>query len=155
VRVGNDLALVQLNQPIRKSRVEPFETEQRPRKGAAVGVVSYGRDRSQSASLQRECFVLARRSGTLVLSCDVDFGSSGAPVFTVDAQGTAKIVSVISAKAEISGREVALGTNLQKPLADLMAMLANSDAPNVASESQVRILHTGGQNGAGAKFLRP
>ena len=28
-------------------------------------------------SLQELCYVLARRSGTLILSCEADFGSSG------------------------------------------------------------------------------
>ena len=71
--------------------------------------------------------MLARRDGALVLSCDVDFGSSGAPVFA-DVDGEPQIVSVVSAKAMIRGRKVSLGTNLEKPLDELVDMMASGDA---------------------------
>ncbi len=159
--VGFDLALLRLVSPIRKASVEPFETDDRPRKGSLVGVVSYARERSENPSLQEECKVLARRSGMLVLSCDVDFGSSGAPVFSFDEDGKARIVSVISAKADIDGREVALGTRLKAPLADLMALVANGEAPPVApARSGVKVFTLGGgespaRTTGGAKFVRP
>lgn len=154
-RVAYDLALLELSQPIRKNSVKPFDTDVRPKKGAQVVVVSYAHDRAESPSLQEICHVLARRSGTLVLSCDVDFGSSGAPIFEVDEAGLARIVSVVSAKAEIKGRDVALGTNLEKPLADLMEILA-IDPDFTQTSADVRILKLGGsQSQAGAKFVRP
>ncbi|MEE9428444.1 MAG: trypsin-like serine protease [Paracoccaceae bacterium] len=156
VRVANDLALLQLSHPIQKSSVVPFETQSRPRKGAQVGVVSYGRDRAESPSLQEACHVLARRSGTLVLSCDVDYGSSGAPVFTIDENGQARIVSVISAKAEVNGQDVALGTNLEKPLRDLMALISQVDTSAAETQLGVRVLRLGNSKGGnGAKFVRP
>lgn len=154
-RIANDLALLQLDRPIRKSSVTPFATDTRPRKGDEVGVVSYARGRTESPSLQEVCHVLARQSGTLVLSCDVDFGSSGAPVFTVSADGEARIVSVISAKADVRGRQVALGTSLKKPLAELMAMMPKPGAVP-ATGATVRTLSSGRTpKGAGAKFVRP
>jgi len=154
-RVSYDLALLELTQPIRKTSVKPFQTAVRPRKGAEVGVVSYARDRAESPSLQEVCHVLARRSGTLVLSCDVDFGSSGAPIFTMGEDGRARIVSVVSAKAEVKGRDVALGTSLEKPLSDLMEILATTPEEKQTT-SGVRVLKLGNsQSGAGAKFVRP
>lgn len=153
-RVAYDLALLQLARPIRKTSIAPFDTEVRPRKGAEVGVVSYGRGRADSPSLQEVCHVLARRSGTLILSCDVDFGSSGAPIFSVDENGVARIVSVISAKAEISGRNVSLGTSLEKPLGDLRALMAHREEKQLAPTNGVRILKLG-SSGSGAKFVRP
>jgi hypothetical protein len=39
----------------------------------------------------------------LVLTCDVDFGASGAPIFRMDGS-IARIVSVVSAKGELAGR---------------------------------------------------
>ncbi len=156
VRVGYDLALLQLSRPIKQASVVPFETQARPRKGAEVGVVSYGRGRSESPSLQEVCHVLARRSGTLVLSCDVDFGSSGAPIFVVDDAGVPRIVSVISAMAEIGGRDVSLGTNLEKPLADLMALMAHAEPMQPAGSTQALVIQLGGSTGGtGAKFVRP
>ncbi len=154
VRVAYDVALLQLDRPVRNASITPFEIQARPRKGAQVGVVSYGHNRAESAALQEVCHVLARRSGTLVLSCEVDFGSSGAPIFSIDEADVARIVSVISAKAEVSGRNVALGTNLEKPLADLMALLANTQIG--VSEPGLRVLSLSGPGaGSGAKFVRP
>ena len=105
----NDIALLQLQRPIRNTTVTPFETDERPRKGAKIGVVSYAHDRSEAPSLQEVCAVMARQEGVLVMSCDVDFGSSGAPVFSFEG-GSPRIVSVISAKAEVSGERVSLGS---------------------------------------------
>ena len=156
VRVAFDLALLRLTQPIRKTSVVPFETQSRPRKGQQVGVVSYGHDRPDSPALQEVCHVLARRSGTLILSCEVESGSSGAPIFTVDDAGVARIVSVVSAMARIGERDVSLGTSLEKPLADLMALMANSDTAPQSSATGVRVLNLGGTDGnGGAKFVRP
>ncbi|MEY8840402.1 serine protease, partial [Cribrihabitans sp. XS_ASV171] len=96
-RVRNDVALLELQRPIRNTTVLPFETGSRPGRGQDVGVVSYARDRAEAPSLQEVCSVMARQQGVLVMSCDVDFGSSGAPIFTFDG-GVPRIVSVVSAK---------------------------------------------------------
>ncbi|MEM9344176.1 MAG: trypsin-like peptidase domain-containing protein [Pseudomonadota bacterium] len=156
--VAVDIALVQLSQPIRNGSVEPFETDKRPRKGAEIGVVSYARDRATRPSIQETCHVLGRPAGTLVMSCSVDFGSSGAPVFSF-ATGEPRIVSVISAKAEIRGRPVSLGTRLDGALDELQALL--NDPPVVtstAAKPRVRSATTvanGTTRSGGAKFMRP
>lgn len=121
-RVIYDLALLELEQPIRKNAVKPFGTAARPRKGDQVGVVSYAKDRAEAPSLQEFCVVLSRQEGVLVTSCSVDFGSSGAPIFIFN-KGEAHIVSVVSAKAEVDGEQVSLGTALGAPLARLRAEL--------------------------------
>ncbi|MEM9854775.1 MAG: trypsin-like serine protease, partial [Pseudomonadota bacterium] len=95
-RVKNDVALLELAQPIRNGRITPFKIAARPSKGERVGVVSYAADRSEAPSLQEACRVMARQFGMLVLSCDVDFGSWGSPVFTFET-GEPRIASVISA----------------------------------------------------------
>ena len=154
-RVAHDLALLELSQPIRSTSVTPFATRTQPRKGAEVGVVSYAHNRAESPALQEVCHVLARRGGTLVLSCSVDFGSSGAPIFEMVA-GRPEIVSVVSAKAAAGGQPVALGTALQGPLSDLRAALASGDGVFHRAESPVRRLTIGASRDAtGAKFLRP
>jgi V8-like Glu-specific endopeptidase len=101
--------------------VLPFPTAHRPEKGQAVGVVSYAHDRANSPSLQETCHVLARQGGVLVTSCDVDYGSSGAPIFSM-ASGRPKIVSVVSAKANFRGQKVSVGTSLDGALEELMVM---------------------------------
>ena len=146
-RVHYDLALLELDQPIRNNAVKPFGTAAHPRKGDQVGVVSYAKDRAEAPSLQEVCIVLARQEGILVTSCLVDFGSSGAPIFTFK-DGKAHIVSVVSAKAEVDGEKVSLGTALGAPLARLRAEL-------VAQKDGERVLVNGTRRDTGAKFVKP
>lgn len=156
--VANDLALFELASDIRLANVKPFQTTKRPRKGQQVGVVSYAHDRADSPSIQEVCHVLARQRGTLVLSCNVDFGSSGAPIFAEE-NGEARIVSVVSAKAEVRGRKVALGTNLEQPLSEMMAILNSGGSGQMAAVPEVSIMRPDTSRrlsgGNSAKFLRP
>lgn len=145
-RVAYDIALLQLDQPVKLPQVRPFATGPAPAQGEAVGVVSYAQDRAEAPSLEPDCGVIDRAPGVLVMSCDVDFGSSGSPVFRIGANG-AEVVSVISAKAEVEGRKVALGM----PLTDGIEVLKSElglDAPR-----KVRLLSAGGTGGA--KFVKP
>lgn len=143
-RVRHDIALVELSQPIRLSGITPFETEERPRWGEEVGVVSYAHDRAEAPSIQEVCDILGRQPGVLVTSCLVDFGSSGAPIFVMR-DGVARIVSVVSAKAELDRKPVALGSTLGNALADLRALVGR--APVVPAGQRL--------SAGGAKFLRP
>lgn len=125
-RVAYDLALVALDQPIRLPQITPFATDVRPARGDAVGVVSYAQDRAEAPSLQETCHVLDRAPEIVVFSCDVDFGSSGAPIFALR-DGQMKIVSVVSAKADVEGKRVALGSVLTNTLDVLQGELAKSN----------------------------
>ncbi len=163
--IESDLALLRLESPVRKANVQPFETGRRPRKGDHVMLVSYGIGRSDSPSLQEDCKTLARQGGTLVFSCDVVPGSSGAPVFLRTEDGTVRIVSVISSRAKVFGREVALGVRLEGALDRLREMLAKAPPPRSAvprtqDAARVRVFSLSGgsrsgANGGGAKFVRP
>jgi len=151
-----DLALIELDQPIRKSGVQPFETGKLPFLTREVGVVSYARDRAETPSMQNVCNVLGQAGKTLVLDCNVDFGSSGAPVFDFS-NGTARIVSVVSAKAWSGETEVSLGTALVTPLEELRAMLAEQ-GDGVFERPRPTVLRMDRSTAAastGAKFLRP
>ena len=157
---ANDLAILELDSEIRLANIQPFETGSRPRKGAALAVVSYAHDRDSSPSIQEVCHVLARRSGMLFLSCDIDFGSSGAPIFTMDVDQP-RIVSVVSAKGETNGRRISVGTSLEKPLAEMMHILASGGGFGGGATTAARQA-TGPlgkpvpfQTSGGAKFLRP
>lgn len=151
-RVRADVALVQLQHPIRNTSVVPFLTTDQPRKGSRIGVVSYAFDRAEAPSLQEVCKVMARQSGMLVTSCDVDKGSSGAPIFSFE-NGKPEIVSVVSAKAEVRGTRVSLGTELAAPLQTLRAELAAGNGLKSGPTNRVRV---GAQrHSTGAKFLKP
>lgn len=153
--VRYDVALLELQRPIRDNWVTPFSTSKRPRKGDEIGVVSYAHDRAEVPSLQEVCTVMARQIGVLVMSCSVDFGSSGAPVFSFS-NGRPEIVSVVSAKAQVNGQNVSLGTSLTEPLATLMSDLAQGggyDVPPAPRDG--RITTAGERRQTGAKFVRP
>lgn len=155
IQVRDDIAVLQLTRPIQKTSITPFETGDHPRKGADVGIVSYAHDRSGSPSLEESCRVIARQSGTLILSCDVDFGSSGAPVFSMDG-GQARIVSVVSAMADVNGRKVSLGTSLQKPLSVILAELKATEGPFYKpTPVSRRLVSQKILDRTGAKFVRP
>lgn len=154
-RVRNDLALLELQRPIRNTTIEPFETAARPRPGDSVGVVSYAKDRSEAPSLQEVCKVMAQQEGVLVTSCSVDFGSSGAPIFRFE-NGQAQIVSVVSAKAEVDGQRVSLGTSLGATLAVLQAeLVAGKGVFQTDGPRRKRVLVGQGNSGTGAKFVKP
>ncbi|MFK7836739.1 MAG: serine protease [Sulfitobacter sp.] len=154
-RVRNDLALLELQQPIRNTTIEPFATAARPRPGDSVGVVSYAKDRAEAPSLQEVCKVIAQQEGVLVTSCSVDFGSSGAPIFTFE-NGQAQIVSVVSAKAEVDGQRVSLGTSLGATLAVLQAeLVAGKGVFEGTGPRRKRVLVGQGSGDTGAKFVKP
>jgi V8-like Glu-specific endopeptidase len=152
-RIRNDVALLELQHPIRNTTIAPFETGESPRVGDELGVVSYAHDRSEAPSLQETCDVLARQQGALIMSCDVDFGASGSPVFRF-VDGAPQIVSGVSGKANVSGRKVSLGTSLTEPLALLRAQLsAGNGFKQVSSAHAPATLSSRGSSGA--KFVRP
>ena len=146
-RISWDLALIELDQPIRLPSVAPFTLDTPPTKGDTVGVVSYARDRSEAPALQNACEVLQREQGIILMNCSADFGSSGAPVFAMRG-GVPRIVSVISAKAELRTEPVSLGA-LVEGVADLRAAMGDRNTPGVGPRA-VRTTSPGG-----AKFLRP
>ena len=68
--------------------------------------------------------------------------------------GQPVIVSVVSAKAEMDGKMVALGTAMEQPLSELRATFDKGESPfrSIAAGGQL----TSGRTGAaGAKFIRP
>jgi len=150
-----DVALLELARPIRDTKTQPFETGHSPKPGAKVGVVSYAKGRSEAPSIQEVCSVLGRQSGSLVMSCDIDFGSSGAPIFAFEGD-VPKIVSVVSAKAHMGDQKVSLGTDLQAPLALLYAELDAGKGHFQPTAPQTRnVLIPSQRRETGAKFLKP
>jgi hypothetical protein len=90
-----------------------------------------------------------RRDGVSVFSCNIDFGSSGSPVFVASGNGV-EIVSVISARAEASDTPISLGMRLGGRVAALEAALDEG-------VSGVSGVSAGAPQGArsAARFVRP
>lgn len=150
--VAVDIAVLRLDQPIRRARVQPFPIADRPSVGDEIGIVSYGRGRAEAPSLQEVCSVMGQQEGVVVMNCDVDYGSSGSPVFMVK-NGRTSIVSVVSAMTEWNGEKVSLGTSLGAPLRALLAHY-NGAGPARPGGTQ-RLITMGERNETGAKFVRP
>ncbi|MDA0223465.1 MAG: trypsin-like serine protease [Proteobacteria bacterium] len=148
-RVASDIALIELDHPIKNARIVPFGWANRPSIGQQVQVVSYAKDRADAPSLEETCRVLGKNPEVLVLSCTVNFGASGAPIFVVE-NGVPRIASVVSAKAEWNNQRVALGASLGRPLRDLITSMEASNgmfqqvetvastATNLTGRSQAR-----------------
>jgi V8-like Glu-specific endopeptidase len=150
-----DFALVELAHPIRNGRIEPFLTSDKSLSGRKVGVVSYARDHSERPALQEVCDVIAQKEEVVVTSCQVDFGASGAPIFMFEG-GRANIVSVVSAKAELGGQNVSLGTTLGEHLDLLRDALANENPLINGKVDRIRRVRSqDAQSTSDAKFVRP
>jgi len=140
--------MVLLDHPIENGSIDPFVVAPLPKQGEDVAVVSYARGRKNAPSIQSTCKVAARQEGILVMTCDVDYGASGSPVFKITPQGVA-IVSVISAMANMQEQKVSLGVSLEKALVDLTYLAQKSgmlalDPENTLQRRQI-----------GAKFAKP
>jgi len=148
---GHDMALIELDHPIRLASVPPFGTARAPRVGETVELVSYAMEREEAPSLQEKCHVLGEDRGLLMLSCDVNFGASGAPVFVASDSGVF-VVSVVSAKAEWRGTKVSLAATLGERYSRLRQEF---DAPAMQPREISPVSGVAARAGTGAKFVRP
>lgn len=160
--VAHDLALLELVHPIRNLGLRPFAVQADPKRGDVVGIVSYARDRMDAPALQEQCSVLDNApQGVVYMTCEVDFGASGSPVFSMT-NGEARIVSVVSAKGMSDGGDfigdisfgVALGTKLDV----LRAALSTGDRRFIQApkaDAPARAAPRTMSSGGGALFVRP
>lgn len=150
-----DLALLELDRAIPSGTVNPIPARGAAEVGETVQLVSYGRGRREHASLEDGCSVEAAQRGMQILSCHVDPGSSGSPVFQHNG-GRLGIVSVISASAEWSDEPVSLAADLRHGLAPMLDLLERTD--DVFSREAPRLRTIGGGNNGqeeiGARFIR-
>ena len=119
-QIGYDIAVLRLEEPISNAQIQPFAMAAAPQRGDAVGVLAYTYVQANRPSLEQPCHVLARQSETLVMSCRVEFGASGAPVLAVTPGRAPQVVSVVSAKAAMGNRRVSIGTTLDQAVQLLM-----------------------------------
>ena len=149
-----DVALIQLDRPIAAANAAPYALSGTVTAGASVAVASYGLGREEVMSLQRSCSVLGERVGALAFSCDVTFGSSGAPVF--DTSGPhPRIVSIISKGAREDGKVLSLGMKVGKAARQLQADLRAGRGVFPKANVAAKHLRVGTRSQTGAKFVRP
>lgn len=161
--VAHDLALLELVHPIRSLGLRPFAVQAEPQRGDVVGIVSYARDRMDAPALQEQCSVLDNApQGVVYMTCAVDFGASGSPVFSIN-NGEARIVSVVSAKGMSDGGDfigdISFGVALGPKLDVLRDALRAGDsrfiqAPSPGNSGKTAAPRTM-SSGGGAMFIRP
>ncbi len=152
--IRNDAALLELTTPVPIAFADPFALHSGAAIDNRVSVVSYGRNRDQALSWQRECSVLGQGRGLISFDCDVTFGSSGAPVFDLSGR-RARIVSLVVGGAETeAGGTVAYGMELPEIVAELKNTLRIMSATDTNTGfKRLRVGQGGGASGA--KFARP
>ena len=126
-QITADIAVLELVSPI--NDVRPFERELSPRAGDPIVVVSYARDRPEAPSIQEPCETIAVQGRFVVMDCDITFGASGSPVFTVR-NGRPRISSVVSAIGQrTGGQQVAYGAAIDDGALDsVLTDMVHGDA---------------------------
>ncbi|MFV1465321.1 MULTISPECIES: trypsin-like serine peptidase [unclassified Phaeobacter] len=117
---GSDIAVLRLDRPISGSEIRPFVLAAAPTPGESVDVLSYTVNQATRPAREKDCQILSTRSATLVTSCRVEYGASGSPVLQMRPGGTPRLVSVISAKAQMGRKRVSLATPFDGSLRALM-----------------------------------
>ncbi|UWQ17890.1 serine protease [Jannaschia sp. M317] len=148
--IAADVALLELDRALDTPGIQPFPAHGRLARGAAVQVISYARGRSEAPSHEDGCTVLDRDARLLVLTCDVDFGASGSPVFVATPQGL-RIVALISAMSRLSGQKVALAVPVEAGL----DALTRAFARNPALPPVRKTLRPGAARSGTIRFVRP
>ncbi len=157
--ISQDMALLELDLPVRSNGIAPIGTGRRANRGDEVTVVSYGAEREAHASIEEGCHVLESQAAVRLLSCNVVQGSSGAPVMRITENGP-EIVAVISATAtDRSGRNVSMAVALEGPFAGLLDQMDRGGLPATTTGNGSALLSSpiedGGRSRLGARFIRP
>jgi len=153
--IRHDAALLRLDTPVSSAVAAPFAIHDRPRDGAEVSVVSYGRDRDRAPSWQRRCNLLWRAEGIMAFDCDVIFGSSGAPVLAPHG-GRPRILSLVSGGSRADGKRLSYGMDLPDLVARLKRDLRAATAGIPTANPGFRRARAGeGRGDTGARFDRP
>lgn len=151
--VRHDIALLRLDSPIPAATAAPYPVGAMPATGEKIAVVSFAQNRAEALSIERECHVLGRSAGLFAFDCEVNYGSSGAPVFDMSGD-RGRIVSVISAGNSELPTPTAYGMELAQALAPVERALRSAESRSVAEASALNTLTRDGQTRAGgAKFV--
>lgn len=125
--IATDVAVIELDRPINDAAIQPFSRHRKPLTNDRVMVVSYARGRSEVPSLEDGCKMIYAAADVLHYTCDIDFGSSGAPVFVITDQGP-QIASVMSSTGTRGSSKVALGVAMGPSVDRLVRQLQTSNA---------------------------
>lgn len=153
--IRKDVALVQLESGIPLAVAAPFETSEEIEQGDLIEVVSVGQGRRHSLSREAGCQVTEAYEQVMAFSCDVDHGSSGAPVFK-QIGFRVKIVSIISRGYRDGDKTVSFGAEVAPAVAKLRADLYAGRGVFPETVVEGRSVTVGGKKEiGGARFIKP
>ena len=121
-RVGTDLALIRLADPIPKEKAPYFPIAPAPGPDDPLTLISYRRDRPHALTRQRGCDIVAMKEAVIELGCSVTFGASGSPIFHGEG-ADARIVAVLSAMGTDASRPAAFAVAVDAAIAEVLAIL--------------------------------
>ena len=120
-RIGTDLALIRLVDPIPRAKAPFFGIAPAPRPGTPLTLISYRRDRPHALTRQRGCAIMGIRDAVMALSCNVTFGASGSPVFMASGDEM-RLVAVISAMGGDARNPIAYAVLVDAAIPALLAV---------------------------------
>ena len=150
----NDLALLELRDPIPATTASPYEVASPPATGASVTALSYGHGRDNTVSRDAGCRLVAKGIGIMAFSCQGTPGASGAPIFDTTGQYP-RIISLISSGGPYEGKPAVFGAMLPRAVAELERAFRTGDG--VWPKTLPSARRVGGENrsAGSARFVKP
>jgi protease YdgD len=121
-KIATDLALVRLTDPIPTEKAPFFGIAPAPDTGAALTMISYRQDRPHALTRQEGCEIIETREGVVAMSCNVTFGASGSPVFTV-IEDEMRLFAVVSAMGRDARNPTAYAVVIDAAIAEVLSVL--------------------------------
>ena len=119
-RIGSDLALIQLADPIARDKAPYFGIAPAPGQNSPLVLISYRQDRPNALTRQTGCKILGAQDAVLGMECNVTFGASGSPVF-MSVGGEMRLVAVISSMGQDARQSVAYAVLVEAALPEVLA----------------------------------
>lgn len=161
VRTRNDIALLELSEPVPSAAADPYRPARRIAEGDRLVAITYGAGRHEHSSREGDCHMRVIQRGIAWMNCRGDPGSSGGPLFDLSS-GVPRIAAIVSGAGEWDGHPVTVGPLVGSALPDLTAALragrnvwpeaAPARARRIGPDNR-RIIP--GKPAGGARFVRP
>ena len=121
-RIGADMALIRLADPIPQDKAPFFGIAPAPGLGSALTLISYRQDRPHALTRQKGCEIIGIQDAVMAMSCNVTFGASGSPVFMASGDEM-RVVAVISAMGKDPRHPTAYAVVVDAAIAEVLSVL--------------------------------
>jgi protease YdgD len=122
IRIGSDLALIRLADPVPQAKAPFFSIAPVPGSDTPLTLISYRQDRPHALTRQQGCEIIGSIDAVIAMDCNVTFGASGSPVF-MSSGDEMRLVAVISAMSEHDGRKIAYAVAVDAAIGEVLGAL--------------------------------